>query len=284
GMRRVLEPSELEGAFNAASSEAQAAFSNGEMYVERLALKPRHVEIQVMGDSHGNVVHLYERECSVQRRHQKLVEESASPALDEKTRAEICEAGVRAASVLDYQGAGTVEFLFDQEGRFYFMEMNARIQVEHPVTELVTGRDLVKEQILVASGEKLSFRQEDVKFEGHAIECRVNAEDPARNFAPCPGTVTNLHLPGGPGVRVDTHLFAGASIPPYYDSLVAKLLTHGRDRTEAIQRMRRALSEFSLEGVQTTVPLLSEIMVDPVFLSGKYDTSFLERRESLATA
>jgi acetyl-CoA carboxylase biotin carboxylase subunit len=280
GMRKVHEPDELEGSFNAASAEALAAFGNGELYVEKLAIHPRHVEVQVMGDGEGHVVHLFERECSVQRRHQKLIEESPSPALDAATRASLCAAGVRAASVIDYRGAGTVEFLLDKDGQFYFMEMNARIQVEHPVTELITSRDLVKEQIRVASGLPLSFRQQDVEVQGHAVECRVNAEDPSRNFAPSPGTVQNLHVPGGPGIRVDTHLFAGATIPPHYDSLVAKVLAHGRDREEAIRRARRALSEFSLEGVKTTVPLLLEILEDPSFLAGDYDTGFLERRES----
>ena len=282
GMRRVHVPDELESAYNSASSEALAAFGNGEMYIERLALNPRHVEVQIMGDSHGSVVHLFERECSVQRRHQKLIEESPSPALTDETRLQVCEAGVRAASVLDYVGAGTVEFLLDQSGQFFFMEMNARIQVEHPVTELVTSRDLIKEQIRVASGLPMSFKQRDVVSRGHAIECRVNAEDPERNFAPCPGIVVNLHLPGGPGVRVDTHLFAGAVIPPYYDSLVAKVLAHGEDREEAIARMRRALGEFSLSGAKTTVPLLLDVLDDPEFVSGEYDTGFLERRASRA--
>jgi acetyl-CoA carboxylase biotin carboxylase subunit len=280
GMRKVMKEADLENAYGQASGEAQAAFGNGELYIERLALDPRHVEVQVLGDPEGHVVHLGERECSVQRRHQKLIEESPSPALTPETRRALCEAGVRAARVLHYQGAGTVEFLLDRNGEFYFMEMNARIQVEHPVTEQVTGRDLVKEQIRVASGMSLSFRQEEVEFRGHSIECRVNAEDPARNFAPCPGTVRNLHLPGGPGIRVDTHLFAGASIPPHYDSLVAKVLAHGHDRQEAIVRMRRALHEFSLDGVKTTIPLLTDILHDPEFVSGTYDTGFLERREA----
>ncbi|MCA9750744.1 MAG: acetyl-CoA carboxylase biotin carboxylase subunit [Gemmatimonadetes bacterium] len=282
GMRRVYEAEDLEGAFTAASSEAQAAFGNGELYLERLAQNPRHVEVQVMGDTHGHVVHLFERECSVQRRHQKLIEESPSPALDEATRRALCEAGVRAAEGVNYAGAGTVEFLLDSQGRFYFMEMNARIQVEHPVTELITGRDLIKEQIRVAAGEPLSFRQQDLRSFGHAIECRVNAEDPARDFAPSPGTVTGLHLPGGPGVRVDTHLFAGASIPPYYDSLVAKVLAFGANRTEAISRMKRALGEFSLEGVKTTVPLLLEILDDEPFVSGRYDTGYLDAKRAAA--
>jgi acetyl-CoA carboxylase biotin carboxylase subunit len=280
GMRRVNAPSELEGAFRAASAEALAAFGNGEMYVEKLAIHPRHVEVQVMGDRKGNVVHFYERECSVQRRHQKLIEESPSPALTEKARQELCTAGVRAAAAFGYQGAGTVEFLLDHDGNFYFMEMNARIQVEHPVSELITGHDLIKEQIRVASGLPLSVRQEDIVAHGHAIECRVNAEDPDRNFVPCPGKVTNLLLPGGPGVRVDTHLFAGAEIPPFYDSLVAKVLAHGRDREEALVRMTRALGEFWLEGAKTTVPLLLEILADPRFVAGEYDTGLLEQRSA----
>ncbi|GJM44845.1 MAG: acetyl-CoA carboxylase biotin carboxylase subunit [Gemmatimonadota bacterium] len=282
GMRRVYEADELESAFNSASAEALAAFGNGEMYLERLALNPRHVEVQILGDSQGNVVHLFERECSVQRRHQKLIEESPSPALDDATRKALCEAGVRAGKVLAYVGAGTVEFLLDAEGRFYFMEMNARIQVEHPVTEMITGRDLIKEQIRVCSGLPLSFRQEDVATLGHAIECRVNAEDPSRGFAPSPGTVEDLHLPGGPGIRVDTHLFAGAAIPPYYDSMVAKILAHGADREEAIQRMRRALGEFSLTGVHTTVPLLMEILHDGPFVTGSYNTGYLDARVAKA--
>jgi acetyl-CoA carboxylase biotin carboxylase subunit len=280
GMRRVFAEGELENAYNAASAEAQAAFGNGELYVERLALDPRHVEVQVLGDTQGSVVHLFERECSVQRRHQKLIEESPSPALDPELRAEICAAGVRAAKVIHYRGAGTVEFLLDAEGRFYFMEMNARIQVEHPVTELVTGRDLIKEQIRVASGLPLSFSQDEVRSRGHAIECRINAEDPDRDFAPSPGVVQGLHLPGGPGVRVDTHLFAGASIPPHYDSMVAKILAHGATRDEAIARMKRALGEFSLEGAKTTVPLLLEILDDGPFASGRYDTGYLDARRA----
>jgi acetyl-CoA carboxylase biotin carboxylase subunit len=283
GMRRVFGPQELEVAFSSASAEAQAAFGNGEMYVERLAPNPRHVEVQIIGDSEGRVVHLMERDCSIQRRHQKLIEESPSPALDDETRRLLCEAGVAAAQVLGYLGAGTVEFLLDDAGRFYFMEMNARIQVEHPVTELVTGRDLIKEQIRVASGHPLSFNQQEIVSKGHAIECRVNAEDPARGFAPCPGTVKNLQLPGGPGIRVDTHLFAGAVIPPFYDSMVAKVLAHGEDRQEALARMRRALGEFSLEGSKTTVPLLLEILDDPTFISGEYNTGFLEGRSPAPT-
>lgn len=278
GMRRVLSDEEIESAFHQASSEALAAFGNGDLYLERLALRPRHVEVQVLGDAHGNLVHLFERECSVQRRHQKLIEESPSPALTDEARLHLCETGADAARAFDYRGAGTVEFLLDREGRFYFMEMNARIQVEHPVTEILTGRDLVKEQIMIAGGRPLSFKQKDIVARGHVIECRVNAEDPSRNFAPSPGRIKNLHLPGGPGIRVDSHLFAGATIPPYYDSLVAKILSHGDDREEAIARMKRALEEFTVEGIHTTVPLLLEILEDAQFVSGDYDTSFLETR------
>jgi len=282
GMRRVLVEEEMEPAFAQASAEALAAFGNGALYLEKLALRPRHVEVQVLGDSKGNLVHLFERECSIQRRHQKLLEESPSPALDDEMRQSLCEAGANAARAFHYRGAGTVEFLLDESGHFSFMEMNARIQVEHPVTEMLTGRDLVKEQILIASGRPLSFRQKDVEARGHVIECRVNAEDPARGFIPSPGKIGNLHLPGGPGIRVDTHLFAGAIIPPYYDSLVAKVLAQGEDREEAIVRMKRALAEFSVEGIHTTAELLLEILDDPAFVSGNYDTGFLESRSERA--
>ena len=284
GMRRVFTEEDMESSFAQASSEALAAFGNGALYLEKLAQRPRHVEVQVLGDSKGNLVHLFERECSVQRRHQKLIEESPSPALNEETRQKLCDAGANAARAFNYRGAGTVEFLLDDRGNFSFMEMNARIQVEHPVTEMLTGRDLVKEQILIASGHPLSFRQKDVVARGHVIECRVNAEDPARGFAPSPGKIGNLHLPGGPGIRVDTHLFAGAVIPPYYDSLVAKVLAHGEDREEAIVRMKRGLEEFSVEGIHTTIPLLLEILEDSDFVSGKYDTGFLESRAQRASA
>ncbi|HET9888798.1 MAG TPA: acetyl-CoA carboxylase biotin carboxylase subunit [bacterium] len=282
GMRRVFAEEEMEAAFAQASAEALAAFGNGALYLEKLALKPRHVEVQVLGDSKGNLVHLFERECSIQRRHQKLIEESPSPALNEETRRRLCEAGANAARAFQYRGAGTVEFLLDEGGNFSFMEMNARIQVEHPVTEMLTGRDLVKEQILVASGRPLSFRQDDLAARGHVIECRINAEDPARGFAPSPGKIGNLHLPGGPGIRVDTHLFAGAVIPPYYDSLVAKVLAQGDDREEALVRMKRALEEFSVEGIHTTIPLLLEILDDADFVAGNFDTGFLESRAQRA--
>jgi acetyl-CoA carboxylase biotin carboxylase subunit len=284
GMRRVFAEEEAESAFAQASAEALAAFGNGSMYLERLALRPRHVEVQVLGDGRGNLVHLFERECSIQRRHQKLIEESPSPALNDETRQKLCEAGAAAARAFHYRGAGTVEFLLDDHGHFSFMEMNARIQVEHPVTEMLTGRDLVKEQILIASGRQLSFKQKEIVPRGHVIECRINAEDPARNFAPSPGKIGNLHLPGGPGIRVDTHLFAGATIPPYYDSLVAKVLAQGEDREEALVRMKRALEEFTVEGIHTTIPLLVEILQDPSFMAGSYDTGFLESRTPKSAA
>ena len=282
GMRRVMTEEDMESCFAQASSEALAAFGNGALYLEKLALRPRHVEVQVLGDTQGNLVHLFERECSIQRRHQKLIEESPSPALNEEMRQRLCDAGANAARAFNYRGAGTVEFLLDERGQFSFMEMNARIQVEHPVTEMLTGRDLVKEQILIASGHPLSFRQKDLVARGHVMECRVNAEDPARGFAPSPGKIGNLHLPGGPGIRVDTHLFAGAVIPPYYDSLVAKVLAQGEDREEALVRMKRALEEFSVEGIHTTIPLLLEILDDSDFVSGKFDTGFLETRAQRA--
>ncbi len=277
GMRVARDAEQFTQMFSLAQNEALAAFGNGDVYVERLLERPRHVEIQVLGDSHGRVVHLGERDCSIQRRHQKLVEESPSPALTPDLRAKMGEAAVRLAGAIGYQGAGTLEFLLDQSGCFYFMEMNTRIQVEHPVTEMVTGFDLVKEQIRVAAGERLSFPAELNGLRGHAIECRVNAEDPARNFQPCPGHITAYHPPGGPGVRVDTHVYAGYTVPPYYDSLIAKVIVHGRDRTEALARMGQALDSFILEGVTTTIPFLSRLIRHPDFVAGNVDTRFLER-------
>jgi acetyl-CoA carboxylase biotin carboxylase subunit len=240
------------------------------------------VEIQVLGDTHGRAIHLGERDCSVQRRHQKLIEESPSPALDDELRGAMGEAAVRLAAAINYVGAGTIEFLLDQDKRFYFMEMNTRIQVEHPVTEMVTGFDLVKEQIRVAAGEPMSIPQGDFsRLRGHAIECRVNAEDPYRNFQPSPGLITAYHPPGGPGVRVDTHIYAGYSVPPHYDSLLAKVIVHGRDRTEALARMGQALDSFILEGVTTTIPFLARVIRNPEFVAGQVDTRFLERHASL---
>ncbi len=276
GMRIVEDESGLEDAFASASAEAAAAFGDGEIYLERYLSSVRHIEVQVFADGHGNTVHLGERDCSVQRRHQKLVEEAPGPGLSDSTRRELGEAAVRAAAAVEYRNAGTVEFLMDPEGRFYFSEMNVRIQVEHPVTEMVTGLDLVREQIRVAAGEPLSFRQEDVRLSGAAIECRVNAEDP-ETFMPSPGAITAFHSPGGPGVRVDTAVHAGAVIPPYYDSLVAKLITHGEDRAHAAARMRRALAEMQVEGIRTTIPLHRRILRSREFLAGGFDTGFLTR-------
>ena len=276
GMRIVNTESELAPALASAAAEAQAAFGDAEMYIERYLRSVRHVEVQVFADAHGNTVHLGERDCSVQRRHQKLVEEAPGPGLAEATRQRLGEAAVLAAEAVGYRNAGTVEFLMDPEGAFFFSEMNVRIQVEHPVTEMVTGLDLVREQIRVAAGEPLAFSQESVRVSGAAIECRINAEDPVR-FTPSPGTITAFHGPGGPGVRVDTAAYAGAVIPPYYDSLVAKLIVHGEDRPHAVARMRRALAEMEVEGIRTTLPLHRRIMESQEFLAGGFDTGFIER-------
>ena len=235
------------------------------------------MEFQILADEHGNVIHLGERDCSLQRRHQKLLEEAPSPALDAGLRKKMGDAAIKAAKAVNYHGVGTIEFLLDSQGNFYFMEMNTRIQVEHPVTELVTGIDLIKEQIKVANGQKLKIKQEDVKIHGHAIEVRVNAEDPYNNFIPSPGKINELNLPGGPGVRIDTHIYPGYTISPYYDSMVAKLIVHGRNREEAIAIMRRALDEFNISPIKTTIPLHMEIMHHPTFLQGKVTTHFLEK-------
>jgi acetyl-CoA carboxylase biotin carboxylase subunit len=278
GMRPARDEAELRSAFGMAQAEARAAFKNGDVYLEKLILQPRHVEIQLLGDKHGNVVHLGERDCSVQRRHQKLIEESPSPAVNAALRRRMGEAAVQLARRVNYQSAGTIEFLLDAAGNFYFMEMNTRIQVEHPVTELVTGVDLVKEMIRVASGSPLLLRQEDIRLVGHAIECRINAEDPSRNFAPAPGRITSFHPPGGPGVRLDTHVYSEYVIGPHYDSLVAKLICHGADRDEAIRRMQRALAEMVIEGIPTVIPFHQQVLRDPVFQAGGATTRFLEER------
>jgi acetyl-CoA carboxylase biotin carboxylase subunit len=277
GMRVAPDPEAFGQAFQLARNEALAAFGNPEVYLEKYLARPRHIEIQIMGDQHGKVMHLGERDCSIQRRHQKLIEEAPSPALDQPTRERIGEAAVRACAHIGYVGAGTVEFLLDEDGSFYFMEMNTRIQVEHPVTEMVTGFDLVKEQIRVAAGEPLSFTLVGNRLRGHAIECRVNAEDPARGFQPCPGTITAYHPPGGPGVRVDTHIYAGYTVPPYYDSLLAKVIVHGNSRAEALARMSQALDSFIVEGVTTTIPFLRRVIHHPDFQAGQVDTKFLTR-------
>ncbi len=276
GMRIVRAPADLAQAFRAAQAEAAAAFGVPDVYVEKYVEAPRHVEIQVMADSKGNVVHLGERECSIQRRHQKIIEEAPSSVVTEKLRRRMGRTAVEAAAAVQYVNAGTVEFLLDQDGSYYFMEMNTRIQVEHGVTELVTGRDLVKEQLLVASGEPLSFAQKDVTITGHALECRINAEDPV-TFMPSPGTIRHFFAPGGPGVRIDTFAHEGCEISPYYDSMIAKLMTHGRDRKEAIARMRRCLEVMVVEGIKTNIPLHLRIMDDPDFQAGRLDTRFMDR-------
>ena len=280
GMRIANDADKFAQSFALAQNEALSAFGNGGVYIEKFLDRPRHIEIQVLGDQYGKVVHMGERDCSVQRRHQKLIEESPSPALSEELREEMGQAAVRLASAIGYVGAGTVEFLLD-DGQFYFMEMNTRIQVEHPVTEMVTSFDLVKEQIRVAAGDPVSFEGDGRKLRGHSIECRINAEDPYRNFQPHPGLITAYHPPGGPGVRVDTHVYAGYEVPPYYDSLLAKVIVHGKDRTEALARMGQALDSFILEGVVTTIPFLAQVIRHPVFVSGEVDTKFLERTPEL---
>ncbi len=276
GMRIVREEAELANAFKAAQTEAQAAFGVPDVYIEKYVEGPRHIEIQIMADAKGNVVHLGERECSIQRRHQKLIEESPSPVMTERLRRRMGRTTIEAAQAVEYVNAGTIEFLLDASGNYYFMEMNTRIQVEHGVTELVTGRDLVKEQILIASGQPMSFGQKDVAFNGHAIECRINAEDP-KSFVPSPGTINHFNLPGGPGVRVDTAAHDGCEISPYYDSMVAKLMVHGRDRREAIARMRRCLDVMIVEGIKTTIPMHRRILEDADFQAGRLTTKFMER-------
>jgi acetyl-CoA carboxylase biotin carboxylase subunit len=281
GMRVATDTDGFTQAYNLARQEALAAFGSDQVYIEKYLARPRHIEIQIMGDQHGRVMHVCERDCSVQRRHQKLIEEAPSPALDQALRDQIGGAAVQLAKAIGYVGAGTIEFLLDEDGSYYFMEMNTRIQVEHPVTEMCTNFDLVKEQIRVAAGEPLSLVLHGNRLRGHAMECRVNAEDPARNFQPSPGLITAFHPPGGPGVRVDTHIYAGYTVPPYYDSLLAKVIVHGNDRDEAIARMRQALDSFIIEGVTTTIPFLSRVMRHPDFVSGKIDTKFLEREPQL---
>jgi acetyl-CoA carboxylase biotin carboxylase subunit len=281
GMRVAVDSDAFTQAYSLARQEALAAFGSDRVYIEKYLARPRHIEIQVMGDQHKQIMHLCERDCSIQRRHQKLIEEAPSPVLDQDLRERIGSSAVRLASAIDYVGAGTIEFLLDQDGSFYFMEMNTRIQVEHPVTEMCTNFDLVKEQIRVAAGEPLSMVLHGNRLRGHAIECRVNAEDPARNFQPSPGLITAYHPPGGPGVRVDTHIYAGYTVPPYYDSLLAKVIVHGNDRQEAIARMRQALDSFIIEGVTTTIPFLSRVMRHPDFVAGTVDTKFLEREPQL---
>ncbi|NER34281.1 MAG: acetyl-CoA carboxylase biotin carboxylase subunit [Oscillatoria sp. SIO1A7] len=276
GMRLVRNESELPKLFAAAGGEAQAAFGNPGLYLEKFIERPRHIEFQILADNYGNVIHLGERDCSIQRRHQKLLEEAPSSALSPKLRKKMGEAAVKAAKSINYTGAGTVEFLLDKSGEFYFMEMNTRIQVEHPVTEMITGIDLIAEQIRVACGEKLQVSQGQVELRGHAIECRINAEDPDRNFRPHPGRISGYLPPGGPGVRMDSHVYTDYDIPPYYDSLIAKLIVWGSDRSTAIQRMKRALRECAITGLPTTIGFHQRILETPEFLSGDIYTDFLE--------
>jgi acetyl-CoA carboxylase biotin carboxylase subunit len=276
GMRVVRVPAELSHAVKTAQREAEAAFGVGDVYIEKYVESPRHIEFQILGDQFGNVVHLGERECSIQRRHQKLMEESPSPALTEKMRRKMGSVVIDAAKAVQYTNAGTFEFLMDPSGRFYFMEANTRLQVEHPVTEMVTGMDIVKEQIRIAAGEKLSVKQNDVVFSGHSIECRVNAEDPD-TFVPSPGLIHAFSVPGGPGVRVETLAHSDCTVSPYYDSMIAKIIVHGRDRQEAIARMRRALEMTVIEGIKTTIPMHLRILSDPDFVAGRLSTSFMDR-------
>jgi acetyl-CoA carboxylase, biotin carboxylase subunit len=277
GMRVAQDAATFPAQLQMAQNEARAAFSDQSVYLEKYLARPRHIEIQLMGDHHGNVVHFNERECSLQRRHQKLMEEAPSVALTPELRTAMGEAAIRGAKAIGYFSAGTVEFLLDEDGSFYFMEMNTRIQVEHPVTELVTGVDLVKEQISVAAGERLSVETPPA-LRGHCIECRINAEDPNRNFAPSPGQISIFHPPGGPGVRVDTHAYAGYLVPPFYDSLIGKLIVHGNTREEALVRTRIALESFIIEGVHTTIPFLLELLHDEDVIAGRMDTKLVERK------
>lgn len=278
GIRIVRKKEELKEAFLSAQSETKAAFGDDSMYMEKLIEGARHVEVQILGDSFGNVIHLGERDCSLQRKNQKVLEETPCEVLSESTRAKICDSAVRAAKAAGYENAGTIEFLYDEDyDKYYFMEMNTRVQVEHPITEMVTGVDIVKEQIRIAAGEKLLYTQDDIKISGHAIECRINAENPSRNFAPCPGTIDYLLMPsGGIGLRVDSAIYQGYEIPPYYDSMLAKVIVHGRDRDEAIAKMKRALYEFIIEGVDTNIEYQNKILNNKQFEKCQYNTSFLE--------
>ena len=276
GMRVCNNDDEVQLNMELCQAEAKNFFGNPDVYAEKFLVNPRHIEVQIMGDSFGNVVHLGERDCSIQRRHQKLLEEAPSPAIDAETRKEMGAAAVRAAKAINYEGAGTCEFLLDHDGKWYFMEMNTRIQVEHCVTEMISQVDLVREQILVAAGEKLSYTQDDIHLKGHAIECRINAENPAKGFMPNPGTISGYLAPGGFGVRVDSHVYQDYTIPPYYDSMIGKLICWGRDRNEARRRMYRALKEYVVTGVETTIPFHQAIVEDEVFMSGNFNTGFIE--------
>lgn len=279
GIRIVRRKEDLETAFESAKSETKAAFGDDQMYMEKVIEHARHIEVQILGDRFGNVIHLGERDCSLQRRNQKVLEEAPSPALSQETREKMCHSAVLAAKAAGYESAGTIEFLYDRSGAYYFMEMNTRIQVEHPITEMITGVDIMKEQIRIAAGEPLSYQQSDIHIQGHAIECRINAENPAKGFAPCPGLIDYLMLPsGGLGVRVDTAVYEGYEIPPYYDSMIAKVIAYGKDREEAIAKMNRALYEFIIQGIDTNIAFQNEILNHPDYQRGEFDTTFLEEK------
>jgi acetyl-CoA carboxylase biotin carboxylase subunit len=277
GMRISWSEKDFEQSFDTAKMEAEKAFADGTMYIERYVANPRHIEFQILADQYGNTIHLGERDCSVQRKHQKMIEESPCAAISDDLRKKMGETAVRAAKAAGYYSVGTIEFLLDQSNEFYFIEMNTRIQVEHPVTEMVTGIDLIKEQIRVAAGEKLTIRQEDVKIKGHAIECRINAEDPKKNFMPCPGLVKDVHFPGGMGIRVESPLYSGYTIPPYYDSMVVKLIVHDKNRELALKKMRSALGELIIQGVTTNLDFQYELICDEEFQNGRIDTGYIER-------
>ena len=277
GIRIAYSQEELEKEYDIVKQEAKVAFNDDSLYLEKFVENPRHVEIQILADEHGNCIHLGERDCSVQRRNQKVLEETPSGILDEKTRNKMGEVAVKAVKEIGYSNAGTIEFLVDKNKEFYFMEMNTRVQVEHPVTEMVTGVDIIKEQIRIASGEKLKYKQKDIKFEGHSMEVRINAENPDKNFMPCPGTITGLHVPGGNGVRVDTAIYSGYTVPPTYDSMLAKLIVHGKTREESIAKMKSAVAEFVVEGITTNIDFLLKILENESFKTNNYDTSFIKK-------
>lgn len=277
GIRIAYSKKELEKEYDIVKQEAKVSFNDDSLYLEKFVENPRHVEIQILADEHGNCIHLGERDCSVQRRNQKVLEETPSGIIDEKLRNKMGEIAVKAVREIGYSNAGTIEFLVDKNKDFYFMEMNTRVQVEHPVTEMVTGVDIIKEQIKIASGEKLQYRQEDIKFNGHSMEVRINAENPDKNFMPCPGTVTGLHIPGGNGIRVDTAIYSGYTVPPTYDSMLAKLIVHGKDREESIAKMKSAVAEFVIEGITTNIDFLLKILENENFKTNNYDTSFIQK-------
>jgi acetyl-CoA carboxylase biotin carboxylase subunit len=277
GIRVITKVEDLLSAFNSAKTEALTAFGDDTMYMEKFIEEPRHIEFQILADEHGNVIHLGERDCSIQRRNQKVIEEAPGPVMTEELRKQMGEVAVKAAKSINYKNAGTIEFLLDKHGKYYFMEMNTRIQVEHPITEMITGVDLIKAQIEIASGQVLTHKQEDIKIQGHAIECRINAENPSKNFMPCPGEIKSLHIPGGYGVRLDSAAYQGYKIPPTYDSMIGKLIVHGKDRQEALCKMRRALGEFIIEGVDTNIDFQFKIVNNENFIKGNFDTSFISK-------